>query len=76
MRIPLIALLLLSSLILIECSRHREYYDLLGVTPKASENEIKKAYRKLSQQYHPDRNPGDEEAQQKFVKIATGIKRE
>lgn len=74
MRLALLALTFLSLNILIECSRHREYYDLLEVTPKASETEIKKAYRKLSQKYHPDKNPGDDKAQEMFVKIATGIK--
>lgn len=71
MRLALLTLIFLSFNILIECSRHREYYDLLDVTPKASENEIKKAYRKLSQKYHPDKNPGDDKAQDMFVKIAT-----
>ena len=43
-----------------------EYYDLLGVSPSASQDEIKKAFRKMAMQYHPDRNPGDKEAEQKF----------
>lgn len=46
-----------------------EYYDLLGVSPSASQDEIKKAFRKMAMQYHPDRNPGDKEAEQKFKKI-------
>lgn len=46
-----------------------EYYDLLEVNPKASQEEIKKAYRKQAMKYHPDRNPGDKEAEQKFKQI-------
>lgn len=47
----------------------RDYYDVLGVARNASEDDIKKAYRKLARQYHPDRNPGDKAAEAKFKEV-------
>ena len=46
-----------------------DYYKILGVSEDADDSEIKKAFRKLSRQYHPDKNPGNEEAHQKYLEV-------
>ena len=48
----------------------KDYYDILGIAKTASADEIKKAYRKLAVKYHPDKNPGDKAAEEKFKEVS------
>ncbi len=48
----------------------RDYYEVLDVNRDSSEDQIKQAYRKLALKFHPDRNQGDKEAEQKFKEIS------
>ena len=47
----------------------RDYYEVLGLQKGASDNDIKKAFRKMAMKYHPDKNPGDKVAEEKFKEI-------
>ena len=47
----------------------RDYYEVLGVDRNATKEDIRKAYRKMAMQYHPDRNPNDKSAEEKFKEI-------
>ena len=49
---------------------YKDYYKILGVDKKASQEDIKKAFRKLAVKYHPDKNPGDKKAEEKFKEIS------
>ena len=52
----------------------RDFYEVLGVGREASESDIKKAYRRLAMEYHPDRNPGDKGAEERFKEASNAYK--
>ncbi|KAJ0406954.1 hypothetical protein P43SY_005187 [Pythium insidiosum] len=67
-RVTLVALVALALVVAVLAGR--DYYEVLGVSRDASTAEIKRAFRKLSLKYHPDKNPGDDDAQKKFAEVA------
>jgi len=62
--------LLFSAALLSLTDAARDYYEVLGIRRDATQREIKKAYRELAPKYHPDKNPGDKEAEAKFVELS------
>ncbi len=66
--------LILAAMFLFEHSNaataNRDFYKILEIKKNAKDDEIKKSYRKLTLQYHPDKNPGDDEAKKKFHDVA------
>ena len=51
-------------------TKKRDYYEIIGLDRNASTDEVKRSYRKLAMKYHPDRNPGDQEAEERFKEAA------
>ena len=51
----------------------RDYYDILGVDKSSSQSDIKKAYRRIAMKYHPDKNPGNKDAEKNIVEITNII---
>ncbi|KAJ1746914.1 DnaJ- protein scj1 [Coemansia sp. RSA 1821] len=70
-RVSLVALLLLAVLgTLAAAAAGKDYYKILGVSRDASQQEIKRQYKSLSRKHHPDKNPGDEKAHERFIELA------
>jgi DnaJ-related protein SCJ1 len=70
----LVAVLLFSQalFVVIVAASNKDYYAILSVDRDATAAQIKKNYRRLSKRYHPDKNPDDKTAEQKFVELANG----
>jgi len=69
-RITKLFILMVFQILLISIVNAKDYYDILGVDRSASKREIRKAYKTLSRKYHPDKNPGDKKAEEKFIELA------
>lgn len=72
MRVLLLLSVLLGLLATMVIAAGADYYKVLGVGRSATVKEIKKQYKVLSKKYHPDKNPGNKEAADKFVEVAAG----
>jgi DnaJ-related protein SCJ1 len=72
MRVLLLLSVLLGLLVTMVIAAGADYYKVLGLGRSATEKEIKKQYKVLSKKYHPDKNPGNKEAADKFVEVAAG----
>ncbi|RUP46320.1 hypothetical protein BC936DRAFT_147091 [Jimgerdemannia flammicorona] len=70
MRHPVLLTLLALLAMVLVVAAGRDYYKILGVSPGSSKRDIKKQYKTLSKKYHPDKNPGNKEAEDKFVELA------
>lgn len=68
----ILLLLVVLSLLVAVALAGKDYYKILGVDRSASKKEIKKKYKDLSKKYHPDKNPGDKDAENKFIELAEG----
>lgn len=66
----MIIMLVLSMVLLAAAEDNRDFYKILGVKRSANDKEIKRAFKKLSLKYHPDKNPGDDEAKKKFQDVS------
>jgi len=73
MRVHILLGLLLLGLLATLVAAGADYYKVLKISRSATAKEIRKQYKLLSKEYHPDKNPGNKEAEEKFVEVAAGI---
>jgi DnaJ-related protein SCJ1 len=64
------SLLYLATFLLLLVEAGKDYYRILGVTRSSTKDQLKRAYKKKSVQYHPDKNPGDKKAEEKFIEVS------
>lgn len=73
MRVSAFLLLGLLAALLVLVDAGRDFYKILDVPRDAPKSQIKRHYKKLSRVYHPDKNPGDKDAEQKFMELSSGL---